>query len=286
MTRTYELETIVDGLRFPEGNRWHEGALWFSDMHTGEVFRWDPSTNEVTVLAHLDGQSSGLAWTASGDFVVSSMFDRKLYSIHPGGELTVYADLSELSKAPINDIVLDEKTDRLYVGAFGYDLYVGEPPAPGPVFCVEPDGSARLVADGFTFPNAAVILPGTRTIVIPETWGECLTAFDITDEGELVNRREWAKLESGTTPDGTCVDSEGGIWISSLEGFEFQRVLEGGEVTHRIPTPGRHAVDCVLGGPDGRTLYLSTSDSYTPSVTVDTKLGLIQAVEVDVPGVL
>lgn len=278
-----QLETIVDGLRFPEGNRWHDGALWFSDMHTGEVFQWEPTSQVVTVLAQLEGQSSGLAWTSSGEFIVSSMFDRKLYAILPGGELRVYSDLSELSKAPINDIIIDETTDRIYVGAFGYDLYVGEPPAPGPVFCVEPDGTPRLVADGFTFPNAAVILPGTRTIVVPETWGECLTAFDIDDEGELVNRRLWAQLEKGTTPDGTCVDAEGGIWISSLEGFEFQRVLEGGKVTDRIPTPGRHAVDCILGGSDGRTLYLSTSDSYTPSVTAGTKMGLIQALEVNVP---
>lgn len=281
-----ELTTLIEGRRFPEGNRWHNGALWFSDMHTGEVFRWDPESGDLEVLAHLGGQASGLAWPSSGKFVVSSMFDRKLYSILPGGELEVYADLSELSSAPINDVVLDEKSDRMYVGAFGYNLYIGEPPAPGPVFCVEPDGSARVVADGFTFPNAAVILPGTRTIVVPETWGERLTAFDIDDDGELVNRRLWAGLEPGTTPDGTCVDADGGIWLSSLEGFEFQRVLEGGEVTDRIPTPGRHAVDCVLGGPDGRTLFLSTSDSYTPSVTVDTKLGWIQSVRVEVPGVV
>ncbi len=280
------LKTVVEGLRFPEGNRWHDGALWFSDMHTGEVFRWDPGTEDTTLLAQVDGQSSGLAWTSTGKFVVSSMLDRKLYSILPGGELETYADLSELSQAPINDIVLDEQTDRLYVGGFGYDLYKNEPPSPGPVFCVDPDGSSRLVADGFTFPNAAVILPGTRTIVVPETWGERLTALDIAEDGSLVDRRLWAQLEPGTTPDGTCVDAEGGIWLSSLEGFEFQRVLEGGEVTNRIPTPGRHAVDCVLGGPEGRTLYLSTADSYTPTVTVDTRLGLIQAMQVDVPAAL
>lgn len=278
------LRTVVDGLRFPEGNRWHEGYLWFSDMHTGEVFRLEPDSGGPELLTKVDGQSSGLGWIGSGELIVSSMLDRKIYRVDHEGSLTVFADLSELSLAPINDLIVDEETGRVYVGAFGYDLYAGEAPQPGPLFCVEPDGTPRLAADGFVFPNAAVILPGTRTLVVPETWGARLTAFEIASDGSLLNRRTWADLEPGTTPDGTCVDLEGGIWISSLEGAEFQRVIEGGSVTDRIPTPGRHAVDCILGGANGRTLFLSTADSYTPSVTAGTRQGWIQALEVEVPG--
>lgn len=281
---TLALETIIDNLRFPEGNRWHAGKLWFADMHTGEVFRMSVGDSAPTVVTVLEGQSSGMGWLSTGEMIVSAMNQRRVLRIADDGSQSIYSDLSTISDSMINDLVVDGKTDRAYVGAFGYDLYGGAPARPGPLYCVEPDGTARLVAEGFTFPNSAVILPGTRTLVLGETWGGRITAFDIVDNGDLVNRRTWAELESGITPDGSCVDLEGGVWISSLETGEFQRVLEGGKVTHRIPVPGRHAVDCVLGGEKGTTLFLSSADSYTPSVTEHTRQGWIQAIEVEVPG--
>lgn len=281
----YELEDVVTGMRFPEGNRWHDGKLWFSDMHTGEVFVVDPATDvSPKMLATVDGQSSGLGWLPDGRFIVSSMNERALRTILPNGTTEVFADMSGVSDTFINDLMVDEQTGRVYVGAFGYDVYGGEEPKLGPLYVVEPDGSARLVADKFVFPNSANILPGTRTLVLGETWGHLMTAFDILEDGELSGRRTWATLPEDKTPDGSCVDLEGGIWISSLDTGEFLRVVEGGEITDRIAVPGRCAIDCVLGGEDGRTLYISTADSYMPGITEQTRDGKIQAVRVAVPG--
>ena len=86
------------------------------------------------------------------------------------------------------------------------------------------------------------------------------------------------------TPDGSTVDAEGAIWVCSVDTGEFFRVVEGGEVTDRIDAPGRCAVDCALGGPDGRTLYLATADSYDPATTARTRDGRISAVRVSVAG--
>ena len=61
-------------------------------------------------------------------------------------------------------------------------------------------------------------------------------------------------------------------------------VVEGGEVTDRIDAPGDCAIDCALGGEDGRTLYLATADSYDPAVTATTRAGRISSVRVEVPG--
>lgn len=287
MTTATSPQLVLDGLRFPEGNRWHDGALWFSDMHTGHVARLDPSNGSGPEHIHtVTQQPSGLGWLADGDLLISSMFDRKVLRRSPSGKVTVFADLASLSPYPINDLVVDAATGAAYVGAFGYDLYGGADKAPGPLLRVDPDGQTSLAADGFNFPNGSVIIPGTRTLVVGETWGGLLTAVDIAEDGRLVNRRTWAELEPGVTPDGSCVDLEGGIWIASLLTSEFQRVIEGGRVTHRIPVPERHAVDCVLGGVDGTTLYLSTADSYTPEVTARTWQGRIDALEVDTPGPL
>ncbi|WIB79010.1 SMP-30/gluconolactonase/LRE family protein [Curtobacterium sp. MCPF17_002] len=276
---------VVSGIRFPEGNRWYGGRLWYSDMHTGEVFSIDPDSNGAPRLeATVPGQSSGLGWLEDGRLIISAMESRTLVSVDADGTSGVFADLSTVESSLLNDLVVDAVSGRTYVGAFGYDLYGGEELRPGPLYVIEPDGSFRLAADGLVFPNSANVLPGTRTLVVSETWGGRLTAFDIEADGSLTGRREWAALPEGVTPDGSTVDSEGAIWVCSVDSGEFLRVLEGGTVTDRIDAPGRCAIDCALGGADGRTLYLATADSYDPATTARTHDGRISAVRVSVPG--
>lgn len=276
---------VVTGIRFPEGNRWHDGRLWYSDMHTGEVFSIEPAADAVPRLeATVDGQSSGLGWLRDGRLVVSAMESRTVVAVGTDGTRSVFADLSGVESSLLNDLVVDEPTGRTYIGAFGYDLYGGEELRPGPLYVIEPDGSSRLAADGLVFPNSANVLPGTRILVVSETWGHRLTAFDIEADGSLTGRREWAALPDGVTPDGSTVDRDGAVWVCSVDTGEFLRVVEGGEVTDRIDAPGRCAIDCALGGEDGRTLYLATADSYDPAVTERTRAGRISAVRVDVPG--
>jgi sugar lactone lactonase YvrE len=277
--------TIVTDIRFPEGNRWHDGRLWYSDMHTGEVFSVDPESDTGPRLeATVPGQSSGLGWLRDGRLVISAMESRTLVAVAPDGSTEVFADLSAVEPSLLNDLVVDEATGRVYVGAFGYDLYGGEELRPGPLWVIDPDGSHRPAADGLVFPNSANVLPGTRTLVVSETWGGRLTAFDIESDGSLTGRREWAALPAGVTPDGSTVDRDGAVWVCSVDTGEFLRVVEGGAVTDRIDAPGRCAIDCALGGEDGRTLYLATADSYDPAVTARTRAGRISAVRVDVPG--
>lgn len=277
---------IVTGIRFPEGNRWHDDRLWYSDMHTGEVFSIDPTAPDATprLEATVPGQSSGLGWLPDGRLIVSAMESRTLVAVQPDGSTSVFADLSPVESSLVNDLVVDPVTGRTYLGAFGYDLYGGEELRPGPLYVVEQDGSFRLAADGLVFPNSANVLPGTRTLVVSETWGGRLTAFDIEADGSLTDRRVWAELPAGVTPDGSTVDGEGAIWVCSVDTGDFLRVVEGGEVTDRIDAPGRCAIDCALGGEDGRTLYLATADSYDPATTARTRAGRISAVRVTVPG--
>jgi sugar lactone lactonase YvrE len=279
---------VVTGIRFPEGNRWHENRLWYSDMHTGEVFSIDPSDGADAVPrleATVPGQSSGLGWLPDGRLIVSSMESRTVVAVERDGSSSVFADLSPVESSLVNDLVVDPETGRTYIGAFGYDLYAGEELRPGPLYVIEQDGSFRLAAEKLVFPNSANVLPGTRTLVVSETWGGKLTAFDIEPDGSLTGRRVWAALPEGITPDGSTVDAEGAIWVCSVDTGEFLRVVEGGEVTDRIDAPGRCAIDCALSGEDGRTLYLATADSYDPATTAETHAGRISAVRVPVPGV-
>ena len=111
-------------------------------------------------------------------------------------------------------------------------------------------------------PNGTVITPDGRTLIVGESVAGRLTAFDVADDGSLHNRRLWAAMD-GAIPDGICLDDAGGIWVASPTSREALRILEGGEVTDRIKVK-HQAYACMLGGSDGRTLFILTSAHSNP----------------------
>jgi sugar lactone lactonase YvrE len=271
-------ETLIDGLRFPEGPRWHDGRLWFSDMHSQQVLAVDPNGRTETI-ATVPHDPSGLGWLPDGRLLVVSMRDRRLLRLDPEG-LVEAADLSEAAPHHCNDMVVDAE-GRAYVGNFGFDLHAGESPVDTTLALALPDGRVSVAAEKLRFPNGMVITPDGRTLIVGETFGACLTAFDIAEDGSLSGRREWARMQ-GAVPDGICLDAEGAVWVASPVGGVVLRLREGGEVTHRIEVE-HEAFACMLGGPERRTLFLCTAASSDPSQT-DSRTGRIEQVEVDVPG--
>lgn len=244
---------LADGFVFLEGPRWHQGRLWVSDMWGFKAYAVGTDGSRE-LLFDLPERPSGLGFLPDGTPLVVSMANRKLLKL-VGGKLELHADLNSLVKADVNDMVVDAQ-GRAYVGNFGYDLLGGEAARPAELVRVDPDGSARQVADGLNFPNGAVIIDG-HTLVVAETFGNVLTAFDLAADGTLSNRRTWAALGE-RTPDGICLDQGGGIWVASFMTGEFIRVTEGGTVTDIVPVPGKAAVACQLGGADGKTLFCLT----------------------------
>ena len=276
-----ELRTVVDGLAFPEGPRWHDGRLFFSDQHARQVLALDPATGTVEEVVRVEQQPSGLGWTADGDLLIVSMLDQRLLRLDRSGRLDELADLSGLSILHCNDMVVSSE-GRAYVGSFGFDLDRGERPRPANVVVVEPDGSARIAADDLQFPNGSVITPDGRTLIVGETVAGRLTAFTIASDGSLTDRRVWAQLD-GALPDGTCLDAEGAVWLACPLSRRCLRVQEGGAVLDEVPTE-QAAFACMLGGDDRRTLFVCTSEMALNTETVKTRPGRIRACEVDVPG--
>ena len=273
-----ETRVLLDGLTFPEGPRWHDGRLWFSDFYSHRVLAVDLEGNVETV-AEVAEQPSGLGWTPDGTLLVVSMLDRRLLAIE-GGDQRVVADLSDLAGGPCNDMVVD-KQGRAYVGNFG--SYDGERPATVMVR-VDPDGSMTVVAEEIAFPNGTVISAAGSTLVVAETRASRLTAFDVADDGSLSNRRVWAQLD-GVFPDGTCLDAEGAIWVADAgpEGHRVLRVLEGGRIERAISVGDQRAFACMLGGPERKTLFICTCSGSGADVAQKTD-GRIEVVEVDTPG--
>jgi sugar lactone lactonase YvrE len=141
-----------------------------------------------------------------------------------------------------------------------------------------PDGSSRVVADDVWFPNGMAVTPDGATLILAESHAHRLTAFTITDGGDLIDRRVWADLEAGAAPDGICLDAEGAVWYADVPNRRCVRVAEGGRVLQTVSTD-RGAFACMLGGDDGRTLYI-TANSWNAARAGD---GVVLTERVDVP---
>jgi sugar lactone lactonase YvrE len=282
MSADLVLEPFLGGLAFPESPRWHDGALWFSDFYDHRVCRVTADGRAETV-AEVPGQPSGLGWLPDGRLLVVSMNDRRLLRLD-GESLVEAAALSALAPAPCNDMLVDAR-GRAYIGNFGFDLQRRAPFAPTSLILVTPDGGARTVADDLHFPNGMVLTPDARTLIVAESYGQRLSAFDVMDDGTLERRRTWAQLEGkGVAPDGICLDAQGAVWLASPVSREVLRVREGGQVTHRIPTTNQ-AVACMLGGADRKTLFVLTAwVMVTPEQSRAERSGMIHAARVEVAG--
>jgi sugar lactone lactonase YvrE len=273
-------DLLLSDLCFAEGPRWHADRLWFSDMHEPAVKTVDLD-GRADVQFEVPGRPSGLGWLPDGRLLVVSMTDRKLLRLDPEG-LALHADLSALASWDCNDMVTDG-AGRSYVGNFGFDLH--DPQAenrPAELVLVTPEGEARVVARDLRFPNGSVITPDGRTLVVGESFGARLTAFDIQDDGTLGGQRLWAQLERAV-PDGICLDAEGAIWVASPLGNDVLRVREGGEVTHRVRC-SQNAIACMLGGPDGRHLLVCSSATTRPEECRAKRPARIEVARVDIPG--
>jgi sugar lactone lactonase YvrE len=275
----FEPKLLLDGQAFLEGPRWHEGKLWFSDMHTHQVKTVDLD-GRTEIIAEVPAWPSGLGWLTDGRLLIVSMTDRKLLRKDPDG-LKVHADLGKLASFHCNDMVSDTK-GRAYVGNFGYDLLANAARKPAELIRVDPNGSARIAADGLEFPNGTVITGDGKTLVVAESMGSRLTAFSVNDDGSLTNRRLFADLDKAT-PDGIAIDAENAVWVASPFTHELIRVKDGGEVTDRIKFDAM-PIACALGGPGRRTLFILTSESIDPEECRAKKTAKILTMEVPVAG--
>ena len=268
---TIELETrrFSEGLRFGEGPRVRDGALWCSDMHDQTVVRFRPDGSREAVC-RVAQDPSGLGWLPDGQLLIVSMQDRRLLR-WDGDALHEHADLSDLAPWHCNDMVVDAKGSA-YVGNFGFDLAGGAAMTPTNLILVPADGAPRVVAEDLVFPNGTVITPDGRTLIVAESFAGRLTAFDVDASGDLSRRRVWANLPQGAVPDGICLDADGGIWAASPTSNEALRLKEGGEVTHRVGVD-RGAYACILGGDQ---LYVLTCEDSDPDVCRTSRTGCVE----------
>ena len=284
--------TVASGLHFLEGPRWHSGRIWFSDFYSHRVLSAREDGSDLRTEATVPRQPSGLGWLPDGRLLVVSMLDKKILRREPDGTLVTHADLSGHATGAVNDMIVDA-AGRVYVGNFGFDLMGGATPVTASLHRVDPDGTVTEAAAGLWFPNGMVIT-ADGTLIVDETFGNRCSAFDLTADGQLVNRRVWASFgpvpsEAGAAlkeppvgPDGCCLDAGGALWIADALGNRLIRVTEGGEITDEI-RPGTGVYACALGGADGRTLFACTAPDFDAKARTAAREAALVAYRVEVP---
>ncbi|NMO93727.1 SMP-30/gluconolactonase/LRE family protein [Actinomycetospora sp. TBRC 11914] len=293
---SHDVRTVVDGMSFTEGPRWHSDRLWFVDFYTHRVYSAAEDGADLRVEAEVPEQPSGLGWLPDGRLLIVSQLDQRILRRESDGTLATHADLSDAVPAQLNDMVVDG-SGRGWVGNFGFDLMGGAPVAPTAIHRVDPDGSVHLAASDLWFPNGSAVSPDGRTLVVDETFGNRVSAFDIADDGGLGRRRTWASfgplpddtdLEKvlgslSVAPDGcSTFDAEGCLWIADAGNGRAIRVREGGEILDEV-SPGTGVYACGLGGADGRTLFLCTAPDFLAHNRKAAREAAVMATTVEVP---
>jgi sugar lactone lactonase YvrE len=274
------IDVLLSGRVFLEGPRWRDDGLYVSDIHGDQVLHVGLD-GTVEVLIDIV-RPSGLGFLSDGRLIVNAMGERKVYRREHDGSVVEHADCSALAPLPINDMVTDSR-GRAYISQFGYDKKGGAPVRRAPVLRADPDGTVEETDSALAYGNGLVMTPDDLTLIVAEHAGGCLTAFDVHDDGTLSGSRLWADLDDAA-PDGICLDEEGAVWVACF-GERFMRVLDGGQVTDEVKTPGRQAIACALGGDDGRTLFLITiSEIGNRESMRAARLSTLEVTRVDVPG--
>lgn len=263
---------LAGGFCFGEGPRWFEGLLWFSDM-LGEAVHTVDLRGSMTTVPLPGHTPTGLGFRPDGSLVIASAENRQVLC-YDGDTVTVVADLGEYVPADLGDMVVDA-AGRSYIGS---QAYTG-----GVIVRVDPDGGVHTVATDLDFPNGMVITGDGATLIVAESMGRRLTAFTIGADGGLTDRRIFADALDGP-PDGIALDAAGGVWTSMTLAHQFERVTQGGTVTHRITVGERAAIACALGGPTRRTLFLLSSTGAYPKRLIGTRESRVDMVTVEIPG--
>jgi sugar lactone lactonase YvrE len=289
------MTTLLTGFSFTECPRWHEGRIWFSDFYNFRVLSAAPDGSDLRTEAEVPQTPAGIGWLPDGRLLMVSQRDQRVLRREADGSLVIHAELAgHIAGGNPNDMLVDRQ-GRAYVGNHGIDFAQTDTYSPANLVRVDPDGTVTVAADDLWFPNGTV-LTDDGTMIVAETFGNRMSAFDVAADGSLSNQRVWAQFadlpsdrklvvlrqQRVVAPDGCCLDAEGAVWVADADGGPLRRVREGGEVLEEISYE-RPIYACMLGGEDGRTLFACSAADHRAEVLIPRMDASLVVTTVDVP---
>jgi sugar lactone lactonase YvrE len=268
MSDDARVEVLIDDAVYTESPRWHDGGLWFSDIGAGQVRRIVPTGDASIVISGMN-TPSGLGWMSTGDLLVTSIEDGAIYRVGPDGAPQIFCDFDRHGVPGTNDMAT--AGGRSYVTCSGFvytkglSMEVMSQPHGKILLLDHQTGGCRIVAEEMRMPNGVAITPDGRTLIVAEVFAQRILKFDIATDGSLSNPRAFVQLDH--IVDGLALDAEGGVWVGAPNGFKC--IGADGDQTDFIPVPGWSCIAPMLGGPDGRTLFMAVSQMEEPDAIFD-----------------
>jgi sugar lactone lactonase YvrE len=257
-----ELREYATGMRWGEGPRWHKGALWLSDTQGSRLWTdvsgsWTPTETPLV--------PNGLWFLPDGRLVGALTFEGRL-AVWTGSDWSTYADLGHLGVGPLGDMVGDS-AGNLYVDDVAFNAAAGEPPRPGRIILVRPDGTAEVATEQVEFPNGMALVDTGRMLVVAETARQRLIAFAVDDDGLLGEPQPYADVAAllgpAARPDGIWPAADGGVWVATTSGCRVVH-LRRDQLVQALDTTPEMPIACCLDG--SGDLLITLADTHGRSL--------------------
>ena len=275
-----------------ESPLWHprEHRLYWCDIPGKSLHRFDPSSGD---LAHwqFGTEVSAVAPRLDGTLLLAMRDGLWRFDTADGSRGKLADPPYDTKLERFNDGKCDPQ-GRFWVGT----IYEPRDPALASLHCYDA-GKLTRRADGITVSNGLAWSPNGRTMYWSDTKAHTVYAFDFEPQGgTLSGRREFARwplkeagqdLDTyGGRPDGAAVDVEGCYWVAMFEGQRVLRLSPEGRMLREVILPCRCPTMPAFGGPDLRTLYITTARENRPpaELAMQPFAGCVLALDVDVPG--
>lgn len=239
--------------------RWDEQVqvLYWLDINAGQLHRLDPATGQDDFL-QFDEEIGCFALREQGGFVLAMRTG--LYTVDGWNtERTFIADPEEgMDKNRFNDGRCDER-GRLFAGS----VYPPKDYGGASIYSLSPNGEVKCWIKNLLTANGIGFSPDNKTFYYADTPSHAISRCDYDlARGEVSNCSVFHQFPHGNgRPDGASVDSEGYYWSALYEGSRIVRVSPAGEIVQEITIPAKCPTMVAFGGPDLKTLYITTVGS-------------------------
>ncbi len=257
-----EVEVIADyGCEVGENPLWHpiEKRLYWCDITTGRIFRYDPSTRQHQLF--YQGDVVG-GFTIQADGALLLFMARGAVKLWHNNRLTTVIDeIPDERDSRFNDVIADRQ-GRVFCGTMAAG------PRPGRLYRLDPSSQLTLLLEGIGCPNGLGFTPDRKGIYFTDSFAHTIYLFDYDEHhGALSNQRVFARVppEEGL-PDGMTVDSQGHIWSARWDGSAIVRHTPQGKEDLRVPIPAKKASSVIFGGEDYTDLYVTSAGGENKAV--------------------
>jgi sugar lactone lactonase YvrE len=230
--------------------------LFWVDMYDPAIFRFECKSGNLT--SYLQGEMvTALSLTPDGMLIAAQSglwladpdtFRRIRFLGHPE---------QHIPSNRFNDGKRDGR-GRLWVNTVDLDFRAGA----GALYRMDADGGFATADAGLTLPNGMGWSPDSKTMYLVETSERAIYAYDFSeDTGQIANRRLLVRMPADVSgaPDGMAVDRDGSLWVAFFDGWRVSQLSPDGRLLREIVMPVPRPTSCAIGGPDGRTLFVTSA---------------------------